>query len=78
MDRRLELLKSANVFCANKIFNLAHPNFMINVLDFFSKPQLVFTVSALFNNQVLLFFIYIFCNGEYTLDNITRNWVKRL
>ena len=78
MDTRLEFLKSTDVFCANEIFSLTYPNFMTNVLDFFSKPQLVFTVSALFNDQVFFFFIYTFCNGEYILDNITRNWVKRL
>ena len=61
-------------------FLVTHPDFMkswfgdfsqnlsgTNILEFFSKFELVLAVSVLFHEQ-LLFFVYIFCwNNEYIL-----------
>ena len=45
---------------------------------FFSKFELIFVVSALFNDQVL-FILYVFCwNNEHILDNISRIWVQKV
>ena len=61
--------------------SVTHPNFIkfgcfsltlsvINILDFFSKFELVFAVSAFFHDQ-LLFLVYVFYwNNEHILRNI--------
>ena len=81
MDTRLEVLKLTDVFHKNKIFNsilaLTHLNFMkfgdffgINILDFFFQNSNWFLATRC---CYFFFFFYVFCNGEYVLDNIIRN-----
>ena len=53
-----------------------HNPSIISFINFFSKVELVFTVSAFFHEQ-MLFFVFVLCqNNEYILGNTTRIWVR--
>ena len=53
-----------------------HNPSIISFITFFSKVELVFTVSAFFHEQ-MLFFVFVLCqNNEYILGNTSRIWVR--
>ena len=52
-----------------------HPN-IFSFIAFFSKVELVFTVSRFFHDQMLFFVYVLWQNNEYILANTSRIWVR--
>ena len=73
METRFEVLKSTDVQISRSLMTFLKINLRLIFWVLSQNSNWFLQVSELFNDQVLLFFIYVFYNGEYILDNISRN-----
>ena len=73
METRFEVLKSTDVQISRSLMTFLKINLRLIFWFLSQNSNWFLQVSELFNDQVLLFFIYVFYNGEYILDNISRN-----